>query len=79
MADQTLSCTWYIEARKNKADEIVPGHPCGRTASVTYSKLNPRRRHPDEPRMLVHPRCDTHDTPAAQRAAPDQGYERIVL
>jgi hypothetical protein len=69
-----LTCTWLIEAK-----EETPVHECSHTATVTYSKTNPRRRQPDEPKLLVYPRCSTHDTPAAQREAPKQGYERTEL
>jgi len=75
----TLTCTWLIEAKKDKEDKVIPEHQCGRKALVTYSKTNPKRRQPDEPRLLVYPRCDQHDTPAAQREAPQQGYVREEL
>ncbi len=75
-----MRCTWIIEIKKKKSDgEIIPAHKCGNVAVATYSRLNPERRHPDEPRQLIHPRCSIHDTPAAQREAPQQGYVREEL
>lgn len=74
-----LTCTWLILAKKNKADEVVPEHLCGQKATATYSRRNPKRRQPDQPEQIIHPRCSTHDTPAAQRAAPEQGYVRESL
>jgi hypothetical protein len=64
---------------KGEGDDVVLAHACDKKAVVTYSKLNPERRKPDEPRQKIHPRCTSHDTPAARKAAPEQGYERTEL
>jgi len=74
-----LVCGWLLERRVKKDGTVVPERKCGRPAVATYSKLNPQARRPDEPKFMVHPMCDTHDTPKAQKAAPEQGYERTEL
>lgn len=68
-----ITCNWDL----SEADE--PPRLCGNEAVAVYSRLNPRRRQPDQPRILTWPACKSHDTPRRQAAATKQGYDREEL
>jgi hypothetical protein len=74
-----LTCNWQMDEKVKDGEVIRPEGPCGKQAVAIYSKLNPKRRQPDQPRFLTYPACRVHDPPGRQKQAKETGYEREVL
>jgi hypothetical protein len=75
----TVTCTWQSSPGPDEQLEAFTPTACGQPARAVYWRRNPKRKQPDQPQDLTYPACPTHDTPARQRAAADQGYNREVL